>query len=111
LGSRVLRGDRGGGRLQVGRAGRLPVLLVGRKARVGLGEHGHGVLGDAHEQRPAGAAHQRDRRVVLRLDVGLEAVEAEAAPEEPRLVRITIAFRLVATGARERLGLALELER
>lgn len=43
--------------------------------------------------------------------VAVEAVEVEPAPDEPRMVLVTIAFRLVATGSRERLGLALELER
>lgn len=43
--------------------------------------------------------------------IAVESVEAEPSPDEPRLVLVTIAFRLVATGGRERLGLALELER
>jgi hypothetical protein len=42
--------------------------------------------------------------------VALEAVEIEADSENPRLVAITILFRLVATQALERLGLSLQLE-
>lgn len=42
--------------------------------------------------------------------VSVEAVDVEPDPDDPRLVAITILFRLVATQALGRLGLALELE-
>ena len=42
--------------------------------------------------------------------VALEEVAVEPDEAEPRLVAITISFRLVATGAHERLGLTLLLE-
>jgi phage baseplate assembly protein W len=42
--------------------------------------------------------------------VSLEAVEVEPDPENPRLVAITIRFRLVATQTPGQMSLALELE-
>jgi phage baseplate assembly protein W len=42
--------------------------------------------------------------------VTLEAVEVEADTENPRVVAITILFRLVVTQALERIGLTLQLE-
>ena len=42
--------------------------------------------------------------------VRLESVEVEPEPSEPRLVNVTISFRLVATGSAGRLGMSLELE-
>jgi phage baseplate assembly protein W len=42
--------------------------------------------------------------------VTLEAVEVEADTANPRVVAITILFRLVVTQALERIGLTLQLE-
>jgi uncharacterized protein len=42
--------------------------------------------------------------------VRLEAVEVEPDPGEPRLINVTLSFRLVATGAIGRLGMSLQLE-
>lgn len=42
--------------------------------------------------------------------VAVQEVTVDADPDNPRLAAITILFRLVATGALERLGLTLEFE-
>lgn len=42
--------------------------------------------------------------------VRVQTVTVEADPDNPRLVAITILFRLIATGALEQLGLTLQFE-
>lgn len=68
----------------------------------------------AEPNTPATRAQIRDRvaEALRRWEprIAVETVEAEPSPEEPRMVLVTIAFRMVTNGARERLGLAVELE-
>ena len=55
---------------------------------------------------------ERIRRVLEQSEprITVNDVEVTTDPNEPRLIAVTIAFRLIATQALERLGLSLQLE-
>lgn len=55
---------------------------------------------------------ERITRILERFEprIRINEVRADAVPEEPRLIAVTIEFRLVATQATEQLGLTLQLE-
>lgn len=55
---------------------------------------------------------ERITRILERFEprIRVNEVRAEAVPDEPRLIAVTIEFRLVATQATEQLGLTLQLE-
>jgi phage baseplate assembly protein W len=84
-----------------------------RLMREGFGCGLHRFLAEPNTPATRAQIRERVQEALRRWEprITVETVEAEASPDEPRLVLVTIAFRLIATGLRERLGLALELER
>ncbi|WP_202801711.1 GPW/gp25 family protein [Corallococcus coralloides] len=90
------------------------ILATAPRERILLPEFGAGLERFLFEPNTVTTRSQIAERITRALGVwepriSVESVSVEADPEDARAATVTLAYKLVATGARERLGLNIAL--